>query len=162
MSKAFTREDDGAPTPEILPEEEWPLPEGVKYYATPEAARRLPAEHAELRDAPRHDDAQTRLLERRRRAIERRLQHMEIVDPAAAPRDRVAFGARVTVETEDGGQRAYRIVGIDDVDPRRGWVSYVSPVARALLGARVGDAVTLRSPRGAEELEVVAIDYDEP
>jgi transcription elongation factor GreB len=156
MSKAFTREDDGARV-EDLPEEAWPLPSGVPYYATPEAARRLAAEHAELRDGPRGDDARRRQVERRLRALERRLQHLEIVDPAVAPRDRVAFGATVTIELEDGARREYRIVGIDDVDARRGFVSYVSPVARALLGARVGDTVTLRSPRGAEEAEVVEL-----
>jgi transcription elongation factor GreB len=161
MSKAFTREDDASSRAEDLPEEEWPLPEGVRYYATPQAARRLQAEHAELRDAPRGDETQRRQIERRLRALERRLGLLEIVDPQVGPRDRVRFGATVTVADDEGRERRYRIVGIDDVDPRRGAVSYVSPVARALLGARAGDLVTLRSPRGAEEVEVVAISFEE-
>lgn len=161
MSKAFTREDDGSAKAEELPEEEWPLPEGVRYYATPERARRLRAEHAALVDAPRGDDAQRRHIERRLRALDRRLALLEVVDPQAGPRDRARFGATVTVAGDRGEERRYRIVGIDDVDARRGLVSYVSPVARALLGARVGDAVTLRSPRGPEEVEVLAIDFEE-
>jgi len=75
------------------------------------------------------------------------------------PQDRVFFGATVTVSDSTGAERSVSIVGMDEVDPARGRVSWVSPIARALLKARVGDSVMLRTPSGAEELEVVEIRY---
>ena len=71
------------------------------------------------------------------------------------------FGASVTVEDESGHTRRYRLVGVDEADPRRGLVSWRSPVARALTGRRLGDVTTLRTPAGDEELTVVAIDYED-
>jgi len=83
-----------------------------------------------------------------------------VVDNAGKNHDRVYFGATVTVADESGAERTVSIVGIDELDPTRGRVSWLSPIATALLKASVGDVVTLRTPRGTEELEIVAIRYD--
>ncbi|MCA1665329.1 MAG: GreA/GreB family elongation factor, partial [Myxococcales bacterium] len=71
------------------------------------------------------------------------------------------FGASVDVEDDGGNARRYRIVGVDEADPKRGLVSWRSPIARALTGRRVGDATTLHTPGGDEELTIVAVDYDD-
>jgi transcription elongation factor GreB len=71
----------------------------------------------------------------------------------------VRFGARVTVADGDGAEKVYRIVGIDETNPSQGEVSWISPVAKALLNARVGDTVMLRTPKGEVELEILAIAY---
>ena len=93
----------------------------------------------------------------------RRLDLAEVVDPAM-PRDdeaasRVFFGATVTVANAAGEERTISIVGIDEIDTERGYVSWISPMARALLKAREGDTVTVRTPGGSEELEVVSVRY---
>ena len=84
-----------------------------------------------------------------------------VVDNAGKNHDRVYFGATVTVADESGAERTVSIVGVDELDPARGRVSWISPIATALLKASVGDVVTLRTPRGNEELEILAIRYDE-
>jgi transcription elongation factor GreB len=110
-----------------------------------------------------------REIDRRIRFLTKRLEAAEIVDPAAQAADRVLFGARVTVqrvdspdsegEDESSRPRTYRIVGIDETDVGRGEISWISPMARALLNAKIGDVVTLRTPRGDEELEITEIRY---
>jgi transcription elongation factor GreB len=88
---------------------------------------------------------------------------VQVVDPAAQPRrDQVFFGARVTYAREDDSEVTVTIVGVDEADSAAGRISWVAPVARALLGKRVGDLVKLRTPRGVEEIEVVTIRYPEP
>jgi transcription elongation factor GreB len=159
MSKAFTREDDqdhdGAARP-LGPE----IPPGVTNYITPEGAARMRGELERLSQVERPGGAQAlRELDRRIAFLAHRIETLEIVDPAAQPSDRVLFGATVTVRDERGAERRYRLVGIDEVDPPRGDVSWRSPIAAAMLGARVGDVVTVRSPRGDEELEVIAVSY---
>ena len=84
-----------------------------------------------------------------------------MVDNAGKTHDRVYFGATVTVADESGAERTVSIVGVDELDPGRGRVSWISPIATALLKASVGDVVTMRTPRGSEELEIIAIRYDE-
>ena len=84
-----------------------------------------------------------------------------MVDNAGKSHERVYFGATVTVADESGVERIVSIVGVDELDPARGRVSWISPIATALLKASVGDVVTMRTPRGAEELEILAIRYDE-
>jgi transcription elongation factor GreB len=84
-----------------------------------------------------------------------------LVDPPAAPTDEVRFGAKVIARDAEGRERHLQIVGVDEANGREGKVAFVAPIARALLGRRRGDRVTLRSPRGEEELEVVDIEYDE-
>ncbi len=79
-----------------------------------------------------------REIDRRIEYLSRMLARIEVIDPAAQAGERVLFGARVTVRQEDGGERVYRIVGVDEADPARGQVSWVSPLAKALLGRRPG------------------------
>jgi len=104
-----------------------------------------------------------REIDRRIRFLIRRLDAAEVVDPAARrddeSADQVFFGATVTVADARGQERTISIVGVDEIDTGRGYVSWVSPIARALLKAREGDTVTLRTPGGVEELEVVAVRY---
>jgi transcription elongation factor GreB len=175
MNKAFTREsaeDDDAP--ELTPHEP-ELPPGTRNYVTPAGAQTLRDELARLTEgerpallaaansteSPAGADARRSLreVERRIAFLTRRVASLEVVDPAGQAPDRVRFGATVTVRDARGAERAYTIVGIDEADARRGRVSWLSPVARALLNAAVGDEVTLRSPAGAEELEVARIAY---
>jgi transcription elongation factor GreB len=103
-----------------------------------------------------------REIDRRLRFLRKRLERVQVVDPAAQPRrDRVFFGATVTYAREDDREVTVTITGIDEADTAQGRISWVSPVARALLGAGIGDLVRLRTPQGAETLEVVAIRYPE-
>ena len=90
----------------------------------------------------------------------KRLEIAEVVDPRNQDRDRVFFGATVTYCDSSGTERIVSIVGTDEVDPSRGRISWVSPVARALLRAREGDVMTLETPAGAEELKVIEIRYE--
>ena len=101
-----------------------------------------------------------REIDRRIRFLGKRLDSAVVVDNAGKDHEQVFFGATVTVLDEEGTERTVSIVGVDELDPVRGRVSWISPIASALLKARVGDVVTLKTPRGAEELEVLAIRYD--
>jgi transcription elongation factor GreB len=100
-----------------------------------------------------------REIDRRIRFLTQRLEAAEIVDPLKQRTDRVLFGATITVLDEEDQKRQYRIVGQDEIDPKQGWVSWVSPIAKALLNSKVGDVVSFRSPGGDEELEVLEIRY---
>jgi transcription elongation factor GreB len=101
-----------------------------------------------------------REIDRRLRFLARRLERVQVVDPATQTRrDRVYFGATVTYARADDRELSVTIVGIDEADSDRGRISFVSPVARALLGAAIGDLRRLRTPAGVEEIEVVAITY---
>ena len=91
----------------------------------------------------------------------KRLEAAEVVDPRDQDEDRVFFGATVAYSDASGNKHTVSIVGTDEVDPARGRVSWVSPVATALLKAREGDAVTLRTPAGEERLEVLEIRYED-
>ena len=94
------------------------------------------------------------------RFLSKRLDIAEVVDNAGRKHDRVFFGATVTYELESGEERVVTIVGVDELDAGSERISWRSPLAKALIKARVGDVVTLRTPRGTERLEVVAIRYD--
>ena len=102
-----------------------------------------------------------REIDRRIRFLTKRLEAAEIVDPTKVQSEQVFFGATVTIENEDGEQKTYSIVGIDEADPGRGKISWISPLTQALLKARVGDLVQFRSPKGLSELEVIEIRYQE-
>ncbi|HET7766319.1 MAG TPA: transcription elongation factor GreB [Burkholderiales bacterium] len=181
MSKAFTRED-GAPEEEL--EVEPRVPEGAKNYITPAGHARLKSELKALVEGERPELVKTvawaaangdrsenadylygkkrlREIERRIRFLMKRLEAAEVVDPRDQDQERVFFGATVTYTDASGREHTVSIVGTDEVDPARGRVSWVSPVARALLKARAGDAVTLRTPAGDERLEVLEIRYAE-
>jgi len=159
VSKAFTKEGEGDALEDLLPVEEWPA--GVKNYLTPAGHAALKRQIDRVREAPRVDARARVQLDQRLQALLARLEAAEVIDPAAQPRDVVRFGATVTVEDDDGGERRYRIVGVDEADPKRGLVSWRSPVARALTGKKVGDITTLHTPARDEELTVTAIDYEE-
>jgi transcription elongation factor GreB len=170
MSKAFMREDDDAPERPALRQAAPALPPGAKNYITLDGERRLRAEleqlvHTErprLAALPEDSTAQRDL-----RAVDRRISHLEqslrtavVVPPPAATEDRVRFGATVTVRERSGEKTRYRIVGVDEVDVDRDWVSWLSPVAKALLNARPGQRVRFKVPSGEAELEIVAIAYE--
>lgn len=170
MSRAFVRESDVPQLPELPPLVS-PLPPGAKNYVTAGGAQHLRNELARLVDtqrprlaaAPADDiDAKHELqvLDQRIRYLRESLRTAEIVPPPAEPGDVVRFGATVTVREAAGAETRYRIVGVDETDLDRNWVSWLSPIARALLNARLGARVVLKAPRGARELEIVRIDYE--
>jgi len=183
MSKAFTKETDGADDDELaLP----PLPAGGKNYITPEGYARLRDELLDLIDneRPKIVDAvhwaasngdrsengdylygkkRLREIDRRIRFLTKRLEIAEVVDPSQhAGSDQVFFGATVTYLDDEGVERTITIMGIDEADNRESQVSWISPVARALLKARVGDEVQLPTPGGVRHLEVVEVRYPSP
>ena len=168
MSKAFTK-DDSAEPPLVVPARA-PLPAGLANYVTPrglgllrEELNRQKVERTQvdaIADPAERRHAQA-LLAARQAELEARLASAVLVDPATQPRDEVRFGAVVTVHTAAGVARQYKLVGVDEADGAHGLVAFTAPLARALLGRRVGELATLRSPRGEEELEVVTIRYDD-
>jgi transcription elongation factor GreB len=158
VSKAFTKEDAADPLDDLPPADPWPS--GVKNYLTPAGHAALKRELEAVREAPRADGRAKLRLEQRLQALLGRLEAAEVIDPATQPSDVARFGASITVTDEEGRARRYRIVGVDEADPRRGWVSWRSPVAAALVGRRVGDSTLLRTPAGDEELTVTAIEYE--
>jgi transcription elongation factor GreB len=184
MSKAFTKEDDDRDDEQDAVA---PLPAGVRNYMTPGGFARLSAELERLVKKERPELVATvawaasngdrsengdylygkkrlREIDRRVRFLIKRLDAAEVVDPLA-PReddtaDQVYFGATVTVCDEQGARRTVSIVGVDEIDPARGYISWVSPMARALLKSRAGDTVTLRTPGGVEEIDIVSVSYE--
>lgn len=164
MSRAFVKENEEASSAGELPER--PLPD-YPNYVTPQGLlqlrARLAALHAErdrlqAADEPR---ARERLLEVRRdiRYCNAQVERAEPVDPAAQPRDEVHFGATVTLRADGGARHVFRLVGDDEADAARNVISWATPLARSLIGARVGDSVRWQRPDGGLELEIVAIDY---
>jgi len=165
VSKAFTNEES-AETPRVVPPRA-PLPAGVPNYVTEAGLALLHAElatlEAERAAAEREPEVAGRdeslaALAQRRAELAERIASAERVPLPPEPRDAVCFGATVTVDGA-GGVRCYRIVGVDEADAALGKIAFVSPLARALLGAAVGDTVRLHAPRGEEELEIVAVEY---
>ncbi len=169
MSKAFTREDDARPEqPEII-ERAVTLPEGARNSITPGGAARLRAELSNLTETERprltnqndpESKRQLTLLDRRIGELHATLQSAEVVFPPAAPHDRVRFGATVTVREPSGEEARYRIVGAAETDPERDWVSWMSPIARSLLNARLGEKVRFKFPSGETEIAIIAIEYE--
>jgi len=182
MSKAFTKENDDAPKIDE-PDEPNPLPAGVKNYITPRGFESLREELKQLRRVERpkiveivswaagngdrsengdyiYGKKRLREIDRRMRYITKRLEIAEVVDPVRQTnRDQVFFGATVTYADEEDKEHTVRIVGVDEAELERGEVSWISPIARALLRAREGDMVELRTPGGARSIEVVEIQY---
>lgn len=165
MSKAFTRESDDDQDEGPARSYGAELPAGARNYSTPAGAARQKSDLDRLSHVDRPlllasgDTRALHELDRRIAFVRRRIEAIEVVDPASQPPGAVLFGATVGLRDEDGNPRRCRIVGVDEASPARGDVSWVSPLAKALLGAKVGDVVTVRSPRGDEELEVIEIGY---
>ena len=165
MSRAFVKESDN-PVGSELPDR--PISPHTNY-VTPSGLARLRARLLEARqrkqalegDGEDMESAEElRALKRELRWLESRVGSARRVDLAKQPRDRVAFGATVEV-ADDDGERSYRIVGEDEADAEHGTVSYVSPLAKALLGAKVGEEVVWSRPAGDLTLEVLAIRYED-
>jgi transcription elongation factor GreB len=179
MSKAFTREidADGDEPDDLLPE----VPVGSKNYITPQGYAHLRAELLQLIDEERpqivevvhwaasngdrsengdyiYGKKRLREIDRRVRFLIKRLENAEVVHSAGRDTDQVFFGATVRVRSP-AGERTVTILGLDEVDPARGIVSWISPMAKALLKAREGDTVILRAPSGEEKLEILEVSY---
>jgi len=105
---------------------------------------------------------QLREMDRRIRYLSRRIDEVQPVASIPAQTEKVFFGARVTVGEDGGKEQRYRIVGADEIDPGRQWISVDSPLARALLGKALGDCVDVDTPAGTRALQIVAIDYGKP
>jgi transcription elongation factor GreB len=178
MSKAFTKEDNEAPEEEL---EAPQIAAGGKNYISAAGFARLQAELRELVEVERPEVVKTvawaasngdrsengdyiygkkrlREIDRRVRFLIKRLENAEVVESAGRDTDQVFFGATVRVRS-GAGERTITILGLDEVDPARGIVSWISPIARALIKAREGDTVTLRAPSGEEKLEILEVSY---
>jgi transcription elongation factor GreB len=170
MSKAFTRdENEGPDIPEIVPTASVLAP-GARNYITPQGAQKLRDELqklvevtrpalAEARDDP---DAKRQLarLDQRIRQLEESLQVAQIVEPPSGPGDVVRFGASVTVRESNGEETTYRIVGVDETDADNNWVSWMSPIAKALLNGKLGERIRFKFPSGEQRLEIKEIRYE--
>ena len=171
MSKAFTRESDNESGAEEIPSFRHQLPPGARNYITREGADRLKQRLNDLLVKKQalgtgSDEAGT-VAEADQRKIEsaiRRLQQIldsVIIAEIPADQEKVAFGASVMVRHGNTEEAAYHIVGIEEADPERGSVSWVSPLARALLLRKAGEKVRFRSPAGDEELTILSVQYSE-
>lgn len=182
MSKAFTKESDGDDEDD-LPEETGGLPVTAKNYMTPEGFGRMRDELNTLlrKERPEvvkvvtwaagngdrsengdyiYGKKRLREIDRRVRYLSKRLANAEVVDAAKrAKTDQVFFGATVTYANGRGDERTIKIVGVDEVELDKGHVSWISPIAKALLRAEEGDMVKMRTPAGVEEIEIVRVQY---
>jgi transcription elongation factor GreB len=183
MNKAFTKETDDADDDELLLPA---LPASGKNYITPAGHARIRAELLDLIDNERpkvvdivhwaasngdrsengdyiYGKKRLREIDRRIRFLTKRLEIMEITDPALHHgSDQVFFGATVTYVDESAVERTVTILGIDEADSAKGEVSWVSPIARTLLKAHVGDVLQLLTPAGKLEIEVLSVRYPAP
>ena len=186
MNKAFTREPDTDSDGDDDIEAPSPLPAGSRNYITPNGYTRLKTalKHLLERERPevvkavswaasngdRSENAdyiygkrRLREIDRRIRFLTKRLDLAEVVDPSIHHgSDQVFFGATVTYLNSAGSEQSITIVGIDELDPLKGKISWVSPVARALTKSREGDVVTLTTPAGVDELEILRVTYPSP
>ncbi len=181
MSKAFVRDSDGDEDDDSagLP----PIPPGARNYITPQGYQRIRTELLQLIDVERpevvkvvhwaasngdrsengdyiYGKRRLREIDRRIRFLTKRMDLAEVVDPSVHHgSDQVFFGATVCYVNGAGDEHTVTIVGIDELDPLQGKISWVSPVARALTKAREGDVVTLRTPAGDDALEILSVSY---
>ena len=178
MSKAFIKESDQEEEDSDSPA---PVPEG-KNYITPQGLEKMRAELNKLLDIDRPDvvrivgwaasngdrsengdyiygKRKLRELDKRIRFLNKRMEIAIPVDPTLQKGDTVLFGATVVVEDEEGKKKTYSIVGIDETDINRGRVSWISPIGKALLQSKKGDVVTLKTPKGEEDLEIIEVKY---
>jgi transcription elongation GreA/GreB family factor len=166
MSRAFVKESDDDLVAGDVPER--PLPAHVNY-VTPRGLELLQARVRELTE--RHeqlkrqsdDDSEARQklreIDRDSRYFRAQLERATVVDPAQQPRDQVHFGATVKIEDEDGAEHEFKIVGDDEADVASGKISWASPLARAMIGAKIGDTVVWDRPAGKTEVYIVDIRY---
>ena len=184
MSKAFVREDHSDVEDGFDDEAgRLALPVGSKNYVTPQGHLSLKNELLQLLDVERpelvrvvawaasngdrsengdylYGKRRLREIDRRIRFLTQRLDRAEVVDPRVhLGNEQVFFGARVEFLRNGAIQEEITIVGVDEVDPSRRWVSWVSPIARTLIKARVGDVLTLRAPHGVDDIEILKVDY---
>lgn len=181
MSKAFVKEDDGQEEEENEVSSAVP---GGKNYITPQGLKRLRDELTRLLDVDRpeivkvvswaasngdrsengdylYGKKKLREIDRRLRFLTKRIEIAEVVNPLDKKGDTVLFGATVDLKDEEGRKRRYSIVGVDETDISRGRISWISPIGKALLQAKKGDAVTVRTPKGEEELEILDVRFEE-
>lgn len=182
MSKAFTKEtdppDDGD---DDAPDE---LPQGQKNYMTPRGLEAMRAEYKQLfhEERPKiveivswaagngdrsengdyiYGKKRLREIDRRVRYLMKRMDNAVVVDPRQQRHlDQIFFGATVTYAREDGAEQTIQIVGVDEADLDAGRISWIAPLARAMMKARAGDEVTVRSPSGNEKIEIIRVSYD--
>ena len=138
-----------------------PIPPGVKNYLTPEGHHAMRTELLNLIDNDYiYGKRRLREIDRRIRFLTKRLDLAEVVQPSVHfGSDQIFFGATVEYENQEGEVITVRIVGVDEFDPLRGKISWISPVARALTKARIGDTVTLKTPHGVDELTILGVTY---
>ena len=182
MNKAFVRESDNDDEEELEPSLK--LPAGTRNYITPAGHARLRNELEELvkRERPKvvevvawaasngdrsengdyiYGKRHLREIDRRIRFLTKRLDIAEIVDPLRqGDNDQVFFGARVTMADADGNENTYTIVGVDEADVARGRISWIFPLARALIKSREGDSIRFQSPVGIREMDIVEVVYE--
>lgn len=182
MNKAFTKETEQEDDEPALP----PLPAGGKNYITPRGYERLRGELLDLIDNERpkivdivhwaagngdrsengdylYGKKRLREIDRRIRFLTQRLEIAEVSNPSIHHgSDQVFFGATVAYADDSGAERIVTILGIDEANSALGQISWISPVARALLKSRVGDEVSLVTPQGLQTLEVLKVDYPAP
>lgn len=183
MNKAFVRESDGDDEEALSPSLK--LPPGSKNYITPAGHARLKEELEQLvkRERPNvveivawaasngdrsengdyiYGKRRLREIDRRIRFLSKRLDIAEVVDPLRqGDNDQVFFGAQVTIADSGGEENTYTIVGVDEADVMRGRISWISPLARALIKSREGDSIRFQSPVGIREIDILAVVYKE-
>jgi|LakMenEpi03Aug12_release.lakeMendotaPanAssembly.Ray.scaffolds.fasta_scaffold73390_2 transcription elongation factor GreB len=186
MSKAFTKEGNGEELELDLEAQDEDTASdslaGRKNYITPGGAERLRSELKTLLNEERpelvkviqwaasngdrsenadyiYGKRRLREIDRRIRFLSKRLEIAEVIDPAQQKSDKVLFGATVTIIDENGAQKIYCIVGVDETDIKKGHISWISPVGKALLQAKAGDTVTVHTPKGDEDWEIHKIEY---
>jgi transcription elongation factor GreB len=170
MSKAFTRdENEGPDIPDVGPTASLIAP-GAKNYITAGGAQKLRAERLRLVEVTRPElvearddpDAKRQLarVDQRIRQLEESLQSAEIVESPENGRDVIRFGAWVTVREPEGEETTYRIVGVDETDPENNWVSWMSPIAKALLNRKRGERIPFKFPSGEAALEIQEVRYE--
>ncbi len=180
MSKAFTKESDGADDLDDVEESWGGLQPHEKNYMTPAGARKFQDELRNLLQVERPKVTETvawaagngdrsenadytygkrrlREIDKRVRFLTKRLDALQVVDPTTLKGDQVYFGSTVTIRDEEDREKTYSIVGIDEVEVSKGKISWKSPLGAALMKARVGDYVQFRTPKGVQEIEVVRI-----
>lgn len=178
MSKAFVREENQDDQEEIAS----PVLPGGKNYITPAGFKKLQEELKTILEKTRpeltaviawaagngdrsenadyiYGKRRLRELDRRIRFLTKRIESAEVVDPALQKGKRIFFGARVTVEDEEGEEKTYTIVGVDEIDLPKNRISWVSPLASALLKKEEGEIAQVRTPQGVRELEIIKVEY---